>query len=125
MAISVSPGYTKAMDATNNCIRIGVPWDQQFNWRDGSTGATLDLTGYSARACITSGNTQGSGTLLEFTSIILAASSPNITISASDAATAALTATEDSWFWLTLTDGAGKDYTLVYGPCPIRYWGAP
>ena len=94
----------------------------EVNWTDDS-GATRDLLGYTATGNVTASNVQGSATLVSLNGgITLGTDEPNIVGELTAAQTAALVPIEESWFYLTLIDGAGKPAGILYGECPIIWW---
>lgn len=124
---STIPSYTAELGKAGNCIRIGLPWTVTIDWTD-TAGATRQLSAYTAKCKITSSDQPTATTLVTLTStngrITLGNSEPNITLSLSDADTTALPVTSGACFYLTLTDGAGKDIGLLFGPCPVEWWGS-
>jgi hypothetical protein len=119
---STIPAFTSELNATGNCIHRGMPWTLTLNWED-ARGATFDLTGASALCTLTSDD--GGTIVLATPAVQLAAVEPNITLALTDAETTALDVIDTSYLWLTLTDSAGRDNALLYGPCPVNTWGAP
>lgn len=117
---STIPTYTAEFQRTSNCIHTGLAWRVVVNWTDAS-GATRDLTGYTATGNVTARDTLGAATLVAAT-LALSAADPNIVGTLTAAQTAALVPTDDSWFYLTLIDGAGHPCGILYGECPIVWW---
>jgi hypothetical protein len=96
-------------------IPRGVDLSRSWQWKPG--GVAADLTGYQATAYGTHGNSQGTKIWEILNAAITMDASGNITITMSDTATAALTAS-DAGFWyldLTNTAGDGTKYRVLEG----------
>ena len=102
-------------------IEQGATFVLPFVWKDGN-GNPVDLTGYTARMQVRSEHSS-SDKLLDLSSpssgIVIDEPNGKVTVTATAAQTAALSAPQLAVYDLKLTDGAGKVTRVVEGKARI------
>lgn len=104
-------------------VKQGATFEFQFNWQD-ELGATVDLTGYTARLSVghensTAANVLEIDTAGAATKRIVLGGTPFNIVGVADKATM-LALTPGNYVWdLELTSPGGKDYALLTGRFPF------
>jgi hypothetical protein len=105
-------------------IKQGATFKFQFNWQD-ELGATVDLTGYTARLSVgyensTTANVLEVDTAGAATKRIVLGGTPFNIVGVVDKATM-LALTPGNYVWdLELTSPSGEDYALLTGRFPLQ-----
>jgi hypothetical protein len=102
-------------------IDIGRDFNEYFGFTD-DADTPLDMTGYTVKAQIRSGESSGSTLIAEFTVDNSALADGELWLRLTDAQTAAITASS-GYYDILVTDASGTDETWVFGT--VTFQGRP